>query len=315
VISRWWWGPKTEGQIWRKDRWVRSYDGTKIRYTLLGDPPAPVVALCAGFLCPDTYWKYLVPVLTERYRVLVWNYRGIGVSDLPRNPGFHAYAIDDSELSIEANARDLSHVLDDAGIEHVALVGHSMGVQVILESFRQFPERVTALVALAGPHRTPLRTFYGTDLTARLAPVALPMLHAFPRVTLLAWRALLRNPLNHVLGQRIARVIGPRAKAEDMTGYFEHLSMTDPLIATKMIRGMHNNTAEDLLAKIDVPVLIVHGTADPFTPLVVAKDMEREIVGAKLVVISGAAHTLPIEYPAEVGAEVTAFLDRTISRS
>jgi pimeloyl-ACP methyl ester carboxylesterase len=91
--------------------------------------------------------------------------------------------------------------------------------------------------------------------------------------------------------------------------------MTDPLIATKMIRGMHNNSAEDLLPKIDVPVLIVHGTADPFTPLVVAQDMEREIPGAKLVVIDGAAHTLPIEYPAEVGAEATAFLDRSLSRS
>ena len=315
MIGRWWWGPKTAGQIWRKDRWVRSYDSTKIRYTLLGPLDAPVVALCAGFLCPDTYWKYLVPLLAERYRVLVWNYRGIGVSDLPRNPGFHAYAIDDGELSIEANARDLAHVLDDAGIERAALVGHSMGVQVILESFRQFPERVTALVALAGPYRTPLRTFYGTDLTARLAPFALPMLHAFPRVTLLAWRALLRNPLNFALGVRVARVIGPRAKAEDMTGYFEHLSMTDPLIATKMIRGMHSNSAEDLLPKIDVPVLIVHGTADPFTPLVVAKEMQRDIPLAKLVVIEGAAHTLPIEYPSEVGAEVLAFLEPALSRT
>jgi pimeloyl-ACP methyl ester carboxylesterase len=125
----------------------------------------------------------------------------------------------------------------------------------------------------------------------------------------------MRNPFNHTLGQRIARVIGPRAKAEDMTGYFEHLSMTDPLIATKMIRGMHNNSAEDVLAKIDVPVLIVHGTADPFTPLVVAQEMEREIGGAKLVVVDGAAHTLPIEYPDEVGAEVLAFLDGVVSSS
>lgn len=313
MISRWWWGPKTGGQIWRKDRWVRSYDGTKIRYTLLGDPSAPVVTLCAGWLCPDTYWKYLAPALEPHFRVLVWNYRGIGVSDLPRNPGFHAYAIDDSELSIEANARDLSCVLDHAGIERTALVGHSMGVQVILEGFRQFPERVAALVAIAGPYRTPLRTFYGTDISARLAPLALPLLHALPRVTLLAWRALMLNPLNTVLGQRIARVIGPRTNAEDMRGYFEHLSMIDPLIATKMIRGMHNNSAGDLLPKIDVPVLIVHGSADPFTPLVVAEDMAREIGSAKLVVIDGAAHTLPIEYPSEVGAEVSSFLEGALS--
>ena len=43
--------------------------------------------------------------------------------------------------------------------------------------------------------------------------------------------------------------------------------------------------------------------------------MEREIPDAKLVVIEGAAHTLPIEYPSEVGAEVLAFLDAALSRS
>lgn len=61
MISRWWWGPKTAGELWHKDRNVRSFDGTCVRYTRLGSQDAPVVALCAGFLCPDTYWRYLVP--------------------------------------------------------------------------------------------------------------------------------------------------------------------------------------------------------------------------------------------------------------
>lgn len=79
MISRWWWGPKTAGELWHKDRNVRSFDGTCVRYTRLGSQDAPVVALCAGFLCPDTYWRYLVPGLVERFRVLFWNYRGVGV--------------------------------------------------------------------------------------------------------------------------------------------------------------------------------------------------------------------------------------------
>jgi pimeloyl-ACP methyl ester carboxylesterase len=279
-----------------------------IRYTVHGPDDAPVVVLCAGFLCPDTYWKYLAPGLAESYRVLMWNYRGIGVSGLPRNPGFHAYAIRDSDLSIEVNVRDLGAVLNDAGIERAALIGHSMGVQVILEAYREFAERVTALIAIAGPYRTPLRTFYGTDISARLAPLALPMLHAFPRVSLLAWRALLRNPLAYPVGVRLARAIGPRAKPEDMRGYFEHLSMTDPLIAAKMVRGMHAHSAEDLLAKIEVPALVLHGTSDPFTPLSVAEEMGAAIPHARLVAFEGGSHTLPIEYPAEISAEVSSFL-------
>jgi pimeloyl-ACP methyl ester carboxylesterase len=315
LIARWWHGPKKAGELWHKDRWVRSFDSTKIRYTSLGPRDAPAVALCAGFVCPDTYWKYIVPALTDRFRVLVWNYRGIGVSELPRAPGFHAYAIADEDLTIEANARDLECVLDHAGIDHAALVGHSMGVQVVLESYRRFPHRVDAMVCIAGPYRTPLRTFYRTDLSARLAPVALPLMHLLPRVTLLGWRALLRNPLAYPVGVLLARAIGPRAKREDMQGYFEHLSMLDPLILAKMVRGMHAHSAEDVLAKIDVPVLILHGTADPFTPLSIAKEMEREIRSAKLVAYEGGAHTLPIEFRDEVGAEVRAFLAGALTRS
>ena len=93
-----------------------------------------------------------------------------------------------------------------------------------------------------------------------------------------------------------------------MKGYFEHVSMMDPLIAAKMVRGMHAHSAEELLPKIDVPVLILHGTSDPFTPLEVAQDMEREIPGAELVVYEGGAHTLPIEYGEDIGRRVNAFL-------
>jgi pimeloyl-ACP methyl ester carboxylesterase len=318
VIARWWHGPKRGGELWHKDRWVRSFDNTKIRYTLLGrvgKDDAPTVVLCAGFVCPDTYWKYLVPALCDSHRVLVWNYRGIGVSELPRPPGFHAYAIADEDLTIEANARDLEIVMHDAGIERATLIGHSMGVQVVLEAYRRYPNRVDAMVCIAGPYRTPLRTFYRTDLSARLMPIALPLLHALPRVTLLGWRALLRNPFTYPAGVHIARAIGPRASREDMEGYFEHLSMLDPLIAAKMVRGMHAHSAEDVLAKIDVPVLILHGTADPFTPLSIAQEMAAEIPNAKLVVYEGGAHTLPIEYHEEIGAEVNAFLTKALTRS
>jgi pimeloyl-ACP methyl ester carboxylesterase len=307
MFDRWWQGPKKQGEIWHKDRSVRSFDGTTIRYTVLGSE-GPPVALCAGFLCPDTYWKYLTPALAGERRVVVWNYRGIGVSGLPRQPGYHAYAIGDDDLSIEANVRDLKAVLDDAGISDVALVGHSMGVQVALEAIRLLGSRVTHLVAIAGPYRTPLRTFYRTDLSARLVPIALPLMHALPRVSLLAWRALANNPLIFPAGVHVARAIGKRTKPEDMKGYFDHVSRMDPLIAAKMVKAMHDHDATDVLGKIDVPVLILHGTSDPFTPLVVAEEMELHIANARLVVFEGGSHTLPIEYPDEISREVTSFL-------
>jgi pimeloyl-ACP methyl ester carboxylesterase len=310
MIARWWWGPKVGGQVWPKDRHVPSFDGTQIRYTMLGPRDAPVVSLCAGFLCPDTYWTYIAPALAADHRVLVWNYRGVGVSELPRRPGFHALRLRNEDLTVEANARDLRAILDAEDVERTVVVGHSMGTQTALETYRQDPSRVTGLVSIAGAYTSPLRTFYGTDVGARLAPFGLPLLHAFPRVTLLAWRAALKAPIAFPLGRYVLRAIGPGADPKDMHGYFDHLSLSDPLVAAKMIRGMHSNSATDLLPKIDVPVLIAHGTADPFTPLSVARRMEEVIPDATLVAVEAGSHTLPIERPDLILEAMRPFLRR-----
>jgi pimeloyl-ACP methyl ester carboxylesterase len=291
---------------------VRSFDGATIRYCVRGPSGAPVIALCAGFLCPDTYWKYIVPALEADHRLIVWNYRGIGVSELPRPPGFHAVRVSPDDLSIEVNAKDLHAILDAESAGRVVLVGHSMGVQVMLEAYERYPERIAALVSLAGPYETPLRTFYGTNASAVLAPVALPLLHLLPRTSLLAWRGLVHNPLAYRAG-RLVRAIGPKALPEDMKGYFDHVSMIDPLIISKMIRGMHAHSAEKLLPTIGVPVLIAHGTNDPFTPISVAREMADRIPDAKLVVFEGGSHTLPLEYPDEIVAEMRPLLSKAFS--
>jgi pimeloyl-ACP methyl ester carboxylesterase len=163
---------------------------------------------------------------------------------------------------------------------------------------------------VAGPYRTPLRTFYGTDISARIAPFTLPWVHLLPRTTLVAWRLLFRSPLSYPVGQHVLRAIGPTAKQEDMRGYFEHLSTLDPLIVGKMVRGMHNHDASAVLPTISVPVLLLHGTRDPFTPISVAKHMERTIGNAQLVSYQDGSHTLPIEFGAEVAEDVRTFLTK-----
>ena len=53
-----------------------------------GRKKQPTIVLCAGYVCPDNFWKYLAPALAKKYRVLVWNYRGSGASGSPREPGY-----------------------------------------------------------------------------------------------------------------------------------------------------------------------------------------------------------------------------------
>jgi pimeloyl-ACP methyl ester carboxylesterase len=158
--------PAPPGTLFPKDREVASPDGTPIRYTVRGRG-APTVVLCAGFACPDNHWRYLLPSLERHVRVVVWNYRGMGASGLPRAPGFRAMRLRREDFRLDRYAEDLEAVLDAEGIRRAVLLGHSMGTQVALEGYRRMPGRVAGLALVAGPYASPFHTMYGSDLGDR----------------------------------------------------------------------------------------------------------------------------------------------------
>jgi pimeloyl-ACP methyl ester carboxylesterase len=298
--------------VFPRDRRARSFDGTEIAYSVHGSG-GPWVALVPGFVCNDTFWTYLVPALKDAYRVIVWDPRGLGMSGLPRSPGYRARNLSREDFAIENIARDLLAVLDAEDVSEAALVGHSMGGQTILESYRQFPDRVSALVSLTAPFESPLRTFYGHDFAGMFRAFSTAVF-AMPRPSVMVWRALfLANPsFTHRVAQML-RALGPDARVEDLQRYYRHLAYLDPLVVAKMAEAMHEHSAADVLAAVKVPTLIVAGTLDTFTPVSLAQSMHEKIEHSELVVVEGASHGAVVEKPDEVNAAVRSFLDRHLA--
>jgi pimeloyl-ACP methyl ester carboxylesterase len=296
------------GTLFPKDRCVVSYDGTHLAYTMLGRGER-VIALCAGFCCPDNFWRYLAPALAKKYRVLIWNYRGSGVSGMPREPGYRArnYTVDDFRL--DRYARDLREILDHEGIDNVVLLGHSMGSQVCLETYRLMPRRVEAFISVTGPYASAIHTFYNTTVAPRVFPVASVFLSRLPTAIAPFWRLLFRSGLPHPGAIRLG-VLGPETKAEDMRPYYDHLGSLDPQVVLKMARAMHLHTAEDLLRKVKVPSLIVTGDRDNFVPPWLGHVMASRIPVAELVNVLGGTHGTIIEYPKLVNKAILDFLER-----
>lgn len=297
------------GTLFPKDRCIVSFDGTHIAYTIIGEGDGPVVALCAGYVCPDNFWTYLAPELASRSRVLIWNYRGAGVSGMPREPGFWSRGVGVDDFAIENYAKDLKAILDHEGIDKVALVGHSMGVQVCFEAYRLMPERATALVSISGPFASPMRTFYNFAMFPKVFAAARVGINAFPRPTHLVWKKFFRTGIPHALARRVGAV-GPKCKAEDMVSYYEHMAELDPLIMMKMAEAMHRHTAEDLLRHVQVPALVIVGDRDNFTPPWLGRVMASRIPVAEQVVVEGGSHAAIIEEPRVVNDAVIDFLAR-----
>ena len=297
------------GTLFPKDRCIVSFDGTHIAYTMRGSGDGPVVVLCAGYVCPDNFWTYLAPELEARSRVLIWNYRGAGVSGMPREPGFWSRGVGVADFAIENYAKDLKAILDHEGIDRIALVGHSMGVQVCFEAYRLMPERVTALVSISGPFASPVRTFYNFAMFPKVFAAARVGINAFPRPTHVVWRRFFKTGIPHALARRIGAV-GPKCKAEDMATYYEHMAELDPLIMMKMAEAMHRHSAEDLLRHIQVPALVIVGDRDNFTPPWLGRVMASRIPVAEQLVVEGGTHAAIIEEPRIINDAVIDFLAR-----
>jgi pimeloyl-ACP methyl ester carboxylesterase len=258
---------------------------------------AVTAILCDGIVCDGFIYKYLWNDLTRVVSVAHWHYRGHGRSALPADP---------QRIDVAAHAADLDAVRIHIGDPPAVLVGHSFGTQVCLEAYRLRPDGVRALVMLCGSFGRVTHTFKGTDLLANVLPELIDLVTRYPRLARGLWsrvpaRAALRIAL--MTGEIDARTI----RADDVEPYFRHVAHVDFEMFLRMLRLAGEHSAEDLLPKIQVPVLIVAGDKDSFTPPAIAEAMAEVIPQAELLMIPGGTHVAPLEHDALVALRIEKF--------
>ncbi|GGI08965.1 alpha/beta fold hydrolase [Egicoccus halophilus] len=306
------WENDRGGHLWPKDHEAVASDGVRVRYTVLGREhrATPPIVLCAGYVCPDTYWRSLAEDLADRHRVVVLNYRGIGASTSPDRSGRRRR--DRAEdFRIERLAEDVAAVCDAEAVTAAVVIGHSMGCQVAFALWRARPDLVAGLVLVTGPYASPLRTFYGRDLGARLFPLAYA---AAPLIPTVVRRLAMQTPRLPVAMPvaRALRALGPYTPDEAMVGYFRHLGELDPEAMLQVARGMHEFDAGPWLSEVDVPTLILTGGADPWTPPEVGEGMASTMPDAELAIVEDGTHGALIEFPDEIADTVADFLHRRL---
>jgi pimeloyl-ACP methyl ester carboxylesterase len=114
-------------------------NGGRVRYLDVGSGETTLVCV-HGWACDHTVWEGMTPILRRKTRLLLIDLPGFGASDEPR----------DGAYSMDVFARAVRAVMDDAGVSRGVLVGHSMGVGVIRQFYRRFPQLTQALVIVDG---------------------------------------------------------------------------------------------------------------------------------------------------------------------
>jgi 2-hydroxy-6-oxonona-2,4-dienedioate hydrolase len=206
--------------------------------------------------------RYMVPIarhLGTDLRVLAPDLPGFGRSDKPERA-----------LTIRELADALAAWMDAAGLARAALVGNSLGCEVLVELALRHPARVERLV-LQGP--TP-------DPAARTAARQV-------------WRYMAtglyeRSPLGWVSVSDYA-LCGPRRFARTM-------------------RHMLEDRVEEKLPLVGAPALVVRGSEDRIVSQRWAEEAARLLPRGGLAVIPGAGHAINFSHPRELRRAVLPFL-------
>lgn len=281
---------------------VAPSDGSPLFYESWGERGhATPVLLCDGIGCDGYVWRHLRHNLVDRHCVHP-HYRGHGRTAPPRDP---------ARVTIEDLADDVACVLDDALIDRAVLIGHSMGVQVALETYRRHAGRVAGLVLICGVASNPLRSFRGSAVLEDWLPTIQKWIQKIPGVINRVTRAVLPTQLAYEIASRL-EIRRELIEPADFMPYLEGMARIDARLFVAMLAAAGRHGTEDLLPAVTVPTLVIAGGRDGFTPPERSRAIAQAIPGAELLEIPNASHTAPIEHPHLVNSTIRDFLERRI---
>jgi pimeloyl-ACP methyl ester carboxylesterase len=282
------------------DRSLQASDGTRIAYRIEG--AGPTIVLTNGLTTTTTFWKYLRPIWLRSHTVVTWDLPGHGNSGPAQS---------DASASVAALPSFIAQIMRSAGISTAVQIGWSTGAQVVLETYRQYPELCQGLVLLLGgaghvldTTRLPVSGAAIDRLAQRLPRRAFDVTH---RILSSAFR----QPGASFIG-RYAGVIGPGVSREDLRQLTEHIASVDPYTLQRLLRSTQEHSAHGVLSALHIPLLIVSGDKDPFAPTdLVGLALQRLAPSAVLARIPEGTHTAMLEYPVWIAETVAKFLDGT----
>jgi len=249
--------------------YLKSKDGCSIYYETHGfESHKPIIVFLNGSTQTTLYWYSLTEALKFRFRILVYDGRGQGVSDIGR-----------AKMSLNRHVEDLDALLQHLSIPKANLVGLSHGAYVALAYAAERQEQIGRMVLCSVSAKATYRA----------------------RLTVRSWLEVLRNgdfeamvwaALPYVFGEaylihkeknleRIVKTIVRRNNKDALIAHLEAIRTYPPL--RQIVKKVH-------------PTLVISGTDDPLVTSEGALQL-AEICGGLHEEIEGVGHSIPAEAP------------------
>jgi pimeloyl-ACP methyl ester carboxylesterase len=250
------------------------------------------VLLLHGYPQSASCWRYQIPALSTRHRVIAADWPGFGRSDPPQSPATY-----DAEVDC------IGQLADSFGLDRFNLVAHDYGGFIGLGYVLRHPGRVIRLALLnTRAHNVFRPWFYRFSVGQRWA-----VMHAPAAVRRLPLRRL------HHLALGPYRTLGcfDGAIEEEYLGWMDTSRGRRTFV--EFFRNYHLPAVPELapgLGRIACPTAVIWGDRDRYIPFETATELAERIPGATLTRLTGGDHYIMEERADEVTAALLKLLAR-----
>ncbi|MEB4208076.1 alpha/beta fold hydrolase [Mycobacterium sp. 94-17] len=257
--------------------------GDRIAYRDEGD--GDVLLLIHGMAGSSETWRSVIPPLSKQFRVIAPDLLGHGDSAKPR-----------TDYSLGAFAVWLRDFLDELGVSHATVVGHSLGGGVAMQFVYQHPDYAQRLILISSGGLGPDVGWVLRLLSAPGAEFVLPTIAPPPVLSvgnkLRSWMksAGIRSPR----GAELWSAYSSLADGQTRQSFLRTLrSVVD-------YRGQAVSALNRLRLREDLPVMAIWGERDGIIPVDHAYAAHEARTDARLEVLPDVGHFAQVEAPEQV---------------
>jgi 3-oxoadipate enol-lactonase len=251
-----------------------------VSYTDAGLDDAPVIIFIHGFPLNKSMWNKQIEALMGIYRVIAYDIRGHGDSEMESEP-----------FSIELFANDLIRFMDVLKIEKASLCGLSMGGYIALKAIKQNPLRFESLVLA------------DTNCIADQPETIVKRKNAI--------KSIQEKGVVQYAEESVKNLFAPdsfTSRLAEIAAVKEMIIATTDQSLCKTLRALSvREETCSFLPSIRIPVLVLVGEYDKITPPFAAGLMHENIIGSSMYIIKHAGHLCSLENPDDFNERLNTF--------
>ena len=276
--------------------YIQSFDGTRLFYSVEGTGK-PII-FCYGLVCSSLHWTYQISHFRKSHQAIWFDYRGHQNSDTPK---------DLKSLTLDTIARDMEILLQELGIKEAIFMGHSMGVNVVLEFYRRHPEKVLGMVLANGAATRPLETMFRHNSLQTGFQLVNKIYNQSPELVRKFWKIARTNPLTKTL-ITLGGFNPHLTPRYDIDLYIQQVTEMDPAILIHLIQNYQTYDAASWLHTVKIPTLVIAGEQDKLIPIEQQELLHQLIPGSQIEVIKHGSHCPQMDLPELVNLRIEKFM-------